>query len=222
MAPHPRGRMAFVGTRWRESGLPRGGDYDARWDALADQGQNIHGEADLVETLLRESGGSRVLDAGCGTGRVAIELARRGFSVVGVDSDAKMLAVAHTKNPALRWIEADLTDLTARLDAEFDLALLAGNVMIFLDPGTEATVLRELGTHLAPGALLVSGFQIWPGRVSFDEYDRLAAAAGFEAVARWATWDREPFAGGNYAVSVHRLARTARIVGDAAEDVPGT
>jgi SAM-dependent methyltransferase len=222
MAPHPYGRMAFVGTRWRESGLPRGGDYDARWDALADRGQNIHGEADLVEILLRESGASRVLDAGCGTGRVAIELARRGFSVVGVDSDAKMLAVAHTKNPALPWIEADLTDLTARLDAEFDLALLAGNVMIFLDPGTEATVLRELGTHLAPGGLLVSGFQIWPGRVSFEEYDRLAAAAGFEPVARWATWDREPFAGGNYAVSVHRLTSSTRLVGGAAQDIPGT
>src|ERR1700720_568673 len=166
MAPHPCGRMAFVGTRWGESGVPRAGDYDARWDALADQGQNIHGEADLVEILLRESGASRVLDAGCGTGRVAIELARRGFSVVGVDFDATMLAVAHTKEPELEWIEADLTDLTAMVDAEFDLALLAGNVMIFLDPGTEAAALHELGTHLAPGGLLVSGFQIWPGRMS--------------------------------------------------------
>lgn len=205
--------MAFVGTRWRESGAPRGGEYDARWDSLAAQGQNIHGEADLVEILLRESGGSRVLDAGCGTGRVAIELARRGFPVVGVDSDATMLAVAHTKHPALRWIEADLTDLTDRLDAEFDLAMLAGNVMIFLDPGTEETVVRELGMHLAPKGLLVSGFQIRPGRMSFEEYDRLAAAAGFEPVARWATWDREPFDGGNYAVSVHRLASSTRPVG---------
>ena len=55
-----------------------------------------------------------------------------------------MLAVAHTKDPALQWIEADLTDLTAMVDAEFDLALLAGNVMIFLDPGTEAAALHEL------------------------------------------------------------------------------
>ena len=123
MAPRPCGRMALVGTRWRESGVPRAGDYDARWDSLAAQGHNVHGEADLVEILLRESGASRVLDAGCGTGRVAIELARRGFSVVGVDSDATMLAVAHTKDPALEWIEADLTDLTAMADAEFDLAV---------------------------------------------------------------------------------------------------
>jgi SAM-dependent methyltransferase len=172
--------------------------------------------------LLRESGASRVLDAGCGTGRVAIELARRGFSVVGVDSDATMLAVARTKDPALEWIEADLTDLTAMVDAEFDLALLAGNVMIFLDPGTEAAALHELGRHLAPGGLLVSGFQIRAGRVSLEEYGRLATAAGFEPVARWATWDREPFVGGNYAVSVHRLASSTRLVGGAAQDVPGT
>ena len=222
MCPHPCGRMAFVGTRWRESGVPRAGDYDARWDSLAAQGHNVHGEADLVEILLRESGASRVLDAGCGTGRVAIELARRGFSVVGVDADATMLAVAHTKDPALEWIEADLTDLTAMADAEFDLAVLAGNVMIFLDPGTEAAALHELGRHLAPGGLLVSGFQIRAGRVSLEEYGRFATAAGFEPVARWATWDREPFAGGNYAVSVHRLASSTRLVGGAAQDVPGT
>jgi SAM-dependent methyltransferase len=214
--------MAFVGSRWRESGLPRGGDYDARWDCLAAQGENIHGEADLVEILLRDSGGSRVLDAGCGTGRVAIELARRGFSVVGVDSDPNMLAVARTKGPAMRWIEADLTDLTETLDSEFDLALLAGNVMIFLDPGTEARVLHQLGAQLSPRGLLVSGFQIWPGRLSFDEYDGLAAAAGFEPVVRWATWDRKPFTHGNYAVSVHSLASSTRLVGGAEQDVPGT
>jgi SAM-dependent methyltransferase len=196
-----------VGTRWRRSGLPRGDGYDARWDSLAAQGKNIHGEADLLETLLRECGGTRVLDAGCGTGRVAIELARRGFSVVGVDSDARMLATARAKRPELRWIQADLADLTASLGDEFDLVVLAGNVMIFLDPGTEGPVLHELALHLAPGGLLVSGFQLLPDRVSFEEYDALAAAAGFEPVARWATWDREPFAGGNYAVSVHSLGQ---------------
>src|SRR6202051_5218706 len=99
MAPHPCGKMAFVGTRWRERGVPRAGDYDARWDSLAAQGHNVHGEADLVEILLRESGASRVLDAGCGTGRVAIELARRGFSVVGGDSTPTRRAGGQTQVP---------------------------------------------------------------------------------------------------------------------------
>jgi SAM-dependent methyltransferase len=199
--------MAWVGTRWHKSDAPRGDDYDARWRSLAAEGQNVHGEADLVETLLRESGGTRVLDAGCGTGRVAIELALRGFSVVGVDADVGMLAAARAKAPELAWTEANLTDLTdlrTGPDAEFDLVVLAGNVIIFLEPGSERRVLRELAAHLVPGGLLVSGFGVRPDRLSLEEYDRLAEVAGLEPVARWAAWDREPFADGDYAVSVHR------------------
>ena len=82
------GRMS---TRWQRTDAPRGDDYDARWKRLAAAGQRIHGEADLVEALLRESGGTRVLDGGCGTGRVAIELAARGYTSSGVDLDAGML-----------------------------------------------------------------------------------------------------------------------------------
>jgi SAM-dependent methyltransferase len=193
-----------VSTRWQGTDGPRGDDYDSRWRRLAAAGHNIHGEADLVEALLRESGGTRVLDAGCGTGRVAIELAQRGFSVVGVDADAGMLAAARSKGPELRWIEADLTDLTASVEVEFDIVVLAGNVMIFLDPGSEGRVLHELSAHLVPGGLLVSGFGIRPDRMSLKEYDRFAEAAGLEPVARWATWEREPFTEGGYAVSVHR------------------
>jgi SAM-dependent methyltransferase len=191
-------------TRWQDTNAPRGDDYDARWRALAASGQNVHGEADLVESLLRESGGTRVLDAGCGTGRVTVELADRGFSVVGVDVDPGMLSTARTKRPELPWVEADLADLAQMVDAEFDVVLLAGNVAIFLQPGTEGAVLRNLGERLAPGGLLVSGFSIRPNRLSLNHYDELAERAGLEPVARWATWSRDPFAGGDYAVSVHR------------------
>ena len=97
-----------MGSRWQDTGAPRGDDYDARWRKLAAAGQSIHGEADLIEYLLRETGGSRVLDAGCGTGRVATELASRGFSVVGIDLDDDMLATARAKAPELHWIRADL------------------------------------------------------------------------------------------------------------------
>ena len=61
--------MGAVNTRWQRTDAPRGADYDARWSSLAASGQNIHGEADLVEMLLTESGGRTVLDAGCGNGR---------------------------------------------------------------------------------------------------------------------------------------------------------
>jgi SAM-dependent methyltransferase len=193
-----------MATRWQDTNAPRGDDYDARWRSLAAAGQNVHGEADLVEALLRESGGTRVLDAGCGTGRVAIELAGRGFSVVGVDVDPGMLSAARTKRPEIPWIEADLTDLAQVVDAEFDVALLAGNVLIFVRPGTEGDVVSAVGDRLSPGGLLVSGFSIRPDRLSLSRYDELTERAGLEPVARWATWSRDPFAGGDYAVSVHR------------------
>src|SRR5919204_5229355 len=61
---------------------------DAPYEARARAGENVHGEADFVESFHPGS----VLDAGCGTGRVAIELARRGIEVVGVDLDPGMLA----------------------------------------------------------------------------------------------------------------------------------
>ena len=193
-----------MGSRWQDTGAPRGDEYDARWRKLAAAGQSIHGEADLIENLLRDTGGSRVLDAGCGTGRVATELAARGFSVVGIDLDDAMLAAARAKAPELDWIRADLTDATTQLSGEFDLVAMAGNVMIFLDPGTEGRVLEELSSLLAPRALLVSGFSLQPAGLALPEYDRLAEAAGLEPVHRWATWDRQPYDGGSYAVSVHR------------------
>ena len=193
-----------MGTRWQSSDAPRGQDYDARWERLAASGVGVHGEADLIESLLSETGGSTVLDAGCGTGRVAIELAARGCAVVGLDADPAMLAAARSKAPDLRWIEADLVDTGAHLGEAFDLVALPGNVMIFLDRGTEPDVVGQLAARLRPGGLLVAGFQLQSGRLTLDRYDEITAAAGLQLVDRWATWDREPFHGGDYAVSVHR------------------
>lgn len=190
-------------TRWQNSDAPRGDDYDARWRALAAQGRSIHGEADLVDALLHEAGGTRVLDAGCGTGRVAIELAARGYHVTGVDVDPAMLSTARDKAPELAWLQADLADLAAVTDERFDLVVLAGNVMIFVDPGSEGAVLAAAAGRLIEGGVLVAGFQILPDRLSLQRYDELAEAAGLQPVARWSTWNRDPFTGGDYAVTVH-------------------
>ena len=195
-------------TRWQNTDAPRGDDYDARWRKLADQGRSVHGEADLVDGLLRESGGTRVLDAGCGTGRVAIELAARGYRVTGVDVDPAMLSTARAKAPQLPWLEADLADLATAIEDEFDLVVLAGNVMIFLDPGTEGAVLSAAAGRLTAGGILVAGFQIRPDRLSLKRYDELAEAVGLRTVARWSTWSRDPFTGGDYAVSVHAGTRS--------------
>ena len=118
-----------------------------------------------------------------------------------------MLEVARAKAPELTWVESDLATLDAasdRLDPPFDVAVAAGNVMIFLAPGSEAAVVASLARHLVPGGLLVAGFQLGPGRLPLAEYDEHAGAAGLTLADRWSTWEREPFAaGGVYAVSVH-------------------
>jgi len=193
-------------TRWQLSEATRGDEYDAQWEPLAASGQNIHGEADLVQSLLTAAGGNTMLDAGCGTGRVAIELQRRGFAVTGVDADPAMLETARAKSPGVTWAQVDLAEPAwpSELPDRVDLVLLAGNVMIFLGPGTEGRVLANLVARLRPDGLLVAGFQLRTDGLTLATYDRLAADAGLEPVARWSTWDRAPFDGGDYAVSVHR------------------
>ena len=195
-------------SRWLlRDDVPRGDDYDQRWRDLADSGEGIHGEADLISAL---SAGGSVLDAGCGTGRVAIELARRGHEVVGVDLDPGMLDTARAKAPELEWHLADLLDVD--LARTFDLVALPGNVMIFLSPGTEADVVANMAQHLAAGGRLVAGFQLGDGRYRLADFDAAAAAVGLELEHRWSTWSRAPFVaeGANYAVSVHRRAMAAR------------
>jgi SAM-dependent methyltransferase len=176
---------------------PRGDAYQARFDELAASGVDIHGEA----TFVRAYGPGRVLDAGCGTGRVAIELARHGIEVVGVDVDPAMLQVARGRAPELDWRVGDLA--TCDLEREgFDLAVLAGNVLLFVTPGTEGQVVANVAGALVPGGRLVAGFSVRPGGYDLDCFDADAAAAGLELETRWATWDREPYTGGDYAVSV--------------------
>jgi len=185
---------------WAQSGdAPRGDAYDARFVDLERQGLDVHGEAAFVESF----GPGRVLDAGCGTGRVAVELARRGHEVVGVDLDPAMLDAARRKGPELAWHRGDLS--TCHLEQSFDRIVLAGNVLIFLDPGSEGLVVANLARHLEVGGLLIAGFQLRAGRLDARILDRLAAEASLELVERWSTWDRAPFLrSSDYQVSVHR------------------
>jgi len=171
-----------VSERWHQSDVPRGADYDRRFEDLAATGMDMHGEAALVASYRPAT----VLDAGCGTGRVAIELARRGHDVVGVDVDPSMLDSARAKAPALTWVEA-------------------GNVLIFVPSGTEGDVIAHTSRHVAPGGRLVTGYSLRPGGLQPSGHDTYASAAGLVLEDRWSTWGRDPYAADDaYAVSVHR------------------
>lgn len=175
-----------------------GDSYQKTYDERAAAGQDVHGEANFV----RAFGPGTVLDAGCGTGRVGIELARHGIAVVGVDLEVSMLQTARARAPEVTWMQADLT--TLYIAQRFDVVVMAGNVPLFTRPGTQADLVAGVARHLAHSGVLVAGFSLDRG-YGVADYDAHASAAGLTLVERWATWDRDPFVeGGDYAVSVHR------------------
>jgi SAM-dependent methyltransferase len=186
--------------------MPRasGDEYDAAYERRAAAGENVHGEADFVMRFDPKT----VLDAGCGTGRIARELARRGVDIDGVDHDEQRLSTARRKAPDLAWHCADLAAID--LGRTFDAILLAGNVMIFLTPGTERDVVSNLARHLTPGGRLIAGFSLRPDQLSAADHDRLATAAGLTLAERWSTWDRDPWdPKRDYQLSVHRKPSTS-------------
>lgn len=175
-------------------------EYYSRWRRLEAAGLSAHGEADFIESLHPTS----VLDAGCGMGRVAIELVRRGIDVVGSDLDDDLLEFARRAEPSIHWVLADLA--TMRLGRLFDVVAMPGNVMVFCRPTDRARIIQNAADHLEPDGLLVAGFQLEGGRdaLRLDRYDELCSVAGLRLEERWSTWDRDPYGGGAYAVSVHR------------------
>ncbi len=127
--------------------------YADHFDELAATGADVHGEVTFLRPLL--AAGARVLDAGCGTGRVAQRLAEEGYVVTGVDADAAMIEVARERAPGVDWRVADLADLD--LGGTFDLVVMAGNVVPFVEADLKAVCAR-LAAHLEPRGLLVCGY----------------------------------------------------------------
>ena len=218
-------------TRWTElAGQASGPEYAARFARLAATGQDVHGEAHFCAGLVHAP--AKVLDAGCGTGRVAIRLAELGYRVVGVDVDSSMLAEARRAAPDLRWLSADLAALPgpdrllepgdvdcaepetahpqpATTEAGFDLVVAAGNVIPLLAPGTLTETVRRLAAVLGPGGLLVAGFGLDSAHLPAGcpvtpaaDYLAACAGAGLTEVARHGGWDGSDESDG-YLVSVH-------------------
>lgn len=212
--------MTSDATRWAAHAGPDAGPaYAARFAELQAAGAEIHGEAQLCAALIPPP--ARVLDAGCGTGRVALRLAEWGFRCVGVDVDSSMLAQARLATPAgsgtIRWEDGDLCSWQPLPGERFDLVVAAGNVVPLLAPGTEAAVLSRLAGWLLPAGQLVAGFGLdadhlprGAGIVELGGLDAALATAGLALRHRWSSWDRATFhADSGYAVSVWQLAAGA-------------
>ena len=181
--------------------------YVERFRRMAADGADLGGEARLVDAMLPPHG--RVLDAGCGPGRVGAVLFERGHDVVGVDADPVLIDAAHADHPGPRWFVADLAelDLIALGEAEpFDGAVLAGNVIVFVAPGTEAAVLARVAAHVKSDGFVVVGFHV-DRHLPLADFDRQVAAAGLRLEHRFATWDLRPWHdAADFAVSVLRHA----------------
>jgi SAM-dependent methyltransferase len=176
--------------------------YVERFRTLARDGADLEGEARLVDAMVDR--GSRVLDAGCGTGRVAGALHSRGHEAVGVDADPELIAAAEVDNPGPSYLVADLAELDLA-ERAFDLVVCAGNVMVFLAPGSEATVLQRLRDHTRPGGRIVLGFRR-EEHYPFATLDSDVLAAGLHLEHRFATWGLDAFTDdADFAVSVLRV-----------------
>lgn len=163
--------------------------YIERFRRLAAEGSDLAGEARLVDAVVKPR--SRILDAGCGIGRVGGELFRRGHTVVGVDIDPDLIEHARTNHPGPTWLVADLAELSLD-EPQFDAAVVAGNVLVFVAPDSEAEVLASIARHVRSDGVVLTGFRL-TDTYQLPEFDEHCIAAGLRLEHRFATWDLRPW-----------------------------
>jgi len=164
-------------------------NYARRWRMMAEQGEDIDGEARLVDAL--SSRAARILDAGCGTGRLGGYLAARGHDVVGTDIDPVLIEHARRDHPDARWEVGDLSVDPVPV-SDVDVAVSAGNVMGFLAPEGREAALRNIAGSLAADGRFVVGFGAGRGW-GFDDFIATAERVGLELENVFESWDLHPF-----------------------------
>ncbi len=189
---------------------PQRRHYAGRFARLATSGEDVDGEARLIDALLPR--GARVLDAGCGVGRVAAALAVTGHAAAGVDADPLLIEAGQNMYPGLPLAVMDLWELSpdalsaTGLPPLYDLVVTAGNVMHFLADGTQARIVSRLASVLRPGGRAVFGFATGHG-YTHDLLDDDATAVGWVSEHRFGTWQCDPYtADGDWGVSIYRSA----------------
>jgi ubiquinone/menaquinone biosynthesis C-methylase UbiE len=125
----------------------------ARWDA--ERSRRLFEKPWLDRFLEHVPRGGHVLDLGCGAGEpISRYLAERGCAMTGVDFSAAMLAIARSRLPAARWIEADMRNLDL---GERFAGIIAWDSFFHLTKDEQEALIPRLSRHLLPrGALLLT------------------------------------------------------------------
>ncbi len=167
-------------------------DYIERFKVMEAAGRDLHGEARLIDALVER--GARILDAGCGPGRVGGRLADLGHRVIGVDLDPVLVEEARAEHPNATWLVGDLAelDLSGQEINEFDLIFSAGNVLPFVAADSRKAAIARLADHIAQSGRLVFGFGAERG-YRFDQFFADAEAVGLSRDQVASTWDMRPF-----------------------------
>jgi 2-polyprenyl-3-methyl-5-hydroxy-6-metoxy-1,4-benzoquinol methylase len=138
--------------------------YAWAYDLL--QTEAVAPRVDFIQTVLEENGiagGAKILDAGCGTGRYATELARRGFRVWGVDRSEELISIARnrdrTDGEGPEFVAADL--LGASFATAFDAVLCRGVLNDIVDDAERRAIFRRFSEWLRPGGVLIFDVREW-------------------------------------------------------------
>ncbi len=114
-------------------------------------------EANFVIDSLGVEVGSQILDAGCGYGRHAMELAARGYQIVGLDNSLPLLLrgaeEAQRRGLSIHFVHGDMREI--QFDSQFDGAYCIFNTFGYFDDDTNKKTAQNLARSLKPGARLV-------------------------------------------------------------------
>lgn len=198
--------MTTAKTRWELAGEDNRG-YGRHFAELVEQGADVAGEARLADALVPR--GARVIDIGSGMGRIAAALVDRGHEVVATEPDPALRAQSRATYVDLEVLPHDALALDPAEVGTFDLAVLVGNVMVFLAEGTERSVLARVRDLLVPRGRALVGFHLQAVKAGSrtypaEEFVADVESAGLRVVHRFGSYElHEPV--DDYAVWV--LAR---------------
>lgn len=167
--------------------------YIQRFRDMEANGHDLWGEARTVDAMAPRN--ARILDAGCGPGRLDGFLHELGHTVVGIDVDPGLIEAAEKDHPGPTYVVGDLAemDLPAQgIEANFDIIVSAGNVVGFLAASTREEVLRRIAKHLAPEGRAIIGFGAGRG-YEFSDFFADAERAGLKLDVALESWDLRPF-----------------------------